>query len=163
MPREVPRARRIADQVQRTLSEMLLREVRDPRLKPMTVTHVKVSADLTHIWANYTLLAGDSHDELQREILDEAAGYLRGPLGRALRLRVAPHLHFAPDEELERSNRLDQLIGRAVRDDRARHVADDTGQETAAHDDSHYDSRDDDAEDDANAPQAHDGRGCGPK
>ncbi len=94
----------------------------------------------------------------------EAPGAISGSaLGRALRLRVAPHLHFAPDEELERSNRLDQLIGRAVRDDRARHVADDTGQETAAHDDSHYDSRDDDAEDDANAPQAHDGRGCGPK
>jgi ribosome-binding factor A len=120
MPREVPRARRIADQVQRTLSQLLLREVRDPRLKPMTVTHVKVSADLTHIWVKYTLLAGDSHDELQREILDEAAGYLRGPLGRALRLRVAPQLHFAPDEELERGNRLDELITRAVSEDRRR-------------------------------------------
>jgi ribosome-binding factor A len=118
MPREVPRARRIADQVQRTVSQLLLREVRDPRLKPMTVTHVKVSPDLTHIWVKYTLLAGDSHDALQREILEEAATYLRGPLGRALRLRLAPQLHFAPDEELEAGHRLDDLITRAVKEDR---------------------------------------------
>jgi ribosome-binding factor A len=117
MPREVPRARRIADQVQRTVSQLLLREVRDPRLKPMTVTHVKVSPDLTHVWVKYTLLAGDSHDALQREILDEAATYLRGPLGRALRLRLAPQLHFSPDEELEAGNRLDDLIARAVQED----------------------------------------------
>jgi ribosome-binding factor A len=71
---------------------------------------------------HYTLLSADSHDALQREILDEAAVYLRGPLGRALRLRLAPQLHFQPDEELERSNRLDELITRAVRDDAARHI-----------------------------------------
>ncbi|HEX5650431.1 MAG TPA: 30S ribosome-binding factor RbfA [Steroidobacteraceae bacterium] len=141
MPREVPRARRIAEQVQRTLSQLLLREVRDPRLKPMTVTHVKVSPDLTHVWVKYTLLAGDSHDPLQREILDEAAGYLRGPLGRTLRLRVAPHLHFAPDEELERGNRLEELITRAVREDREKGPPPEDAE-------AHYDS-DDDSGDDA--------------
>ncbi len=124
MPREVPRARRVAEQVQRTLAEMLPREVRDPRMKPLTITHVRVSPDLTHAWVSYTLLAGDSMDPLQLEILTDAARRLRGPLGRALRLRVAPHLHFQPDEELERSNRLDDLITRAVRDDGARHVED---------------------------------------
>lgn len=126
MPREVPRARRVAEQVQRTLSQLLLREVRDPRLKPVTITHVKVSADLTHVWALYTILTGDSHDPLQREILEEAAGYLRGPLGRSLRLRLAPEIHFEPDAELERGNRLDDLITRAVRDDARRHVDDET-------------------------------------
>ena len=139
MPKEIPRARRVAEQVQRVLSQLLLREVRDPRLKPMTVTHVKVSPDLTHIWVHYTLLAGNSHDELQKEILDEAAQYLRGPLGRALRLRLAPQLHFAVDEELERGNRLDDLITRAVHDDRARHVDD-----VDADADAHYDSAADD-------------------
>ena len=121
MPREVPRARRVAEQVQRTLSEALRRDVRDPRLKPVTITHVKMSPDLSHAWVYFQLLAGDAHDPLQQEILDEAAGYLRGPLGRALRLRIAPHIHFQPDEELERGHRLDDLITRAVREDSARH------------------------------------------
>lgn len=122
MPREVPRARRVAEQVQRTLAEMLRREVRDPRLKPLTITHVRMSPDLTHAWVHYAMLSGDAHDPLQAEILDEASRQLRGPLGRALRLRVAPLLHFQPDEELERGNRLDDLITQAVREDRARHV-----------------------------------------
>ena len=121
MPREVPRARRVAEQVQRTLSELLRREVRDPRLKPVTITHVRMSPDLSHAWVHFELLGGDSHDAGQREILDEAAGYLRGPLGRALRLRIAPQIHFQPDEALERSQRLDDLITRAVREDEARH------------------------------------------
>jgi ribosome-binding factor A len=120
--KEFPRARRVAEQVQRVLGEMLRREVRDPRLKPVTVTHVKVSPDLSHAWIYYELLNGDSHDPLQREILDEAAVYLRGPVGRALRLRLSPELHFEPDVELERGNRLDALITQAVREDAARHV-----------------------------------------
>jgi len=121
VPKEFPRARRVAEQVQRVLGEMLRREVRDPRLKPVTVTHVKVSPDLSHAWIYYELLNGDSHDPLQREILDDAAVYLRGPVGRALRLRLSPHLHFEPDLELERGNRLDALITQAVREDAARH------------------------------------------
>jgi ribosome-binding factor A len=125
MPREVPRARRVAEQVQRTISELLLREIRDPRLKPVTVTHVRVSPDLSHAWVQFQLLTGDAHDPEQQEILDEAAGYLRGPLGRALRLRIAPHIHFQPDEELERGQRLDALITQAVRHDEARHPAGD--------------------------------------
>ena len=125
MPREIPRARRVAEQVQRILSEMLRREVRDPRLKPLTITHVRLSPDLSHAWVYYAPLSGDSHDALQREILDQAASYLRGPLGRALRLRLSPQLHFQPDEELERGNRLEDLITRAVRDDAARHIPDD--------------------------------------
>ena len=127
MPREVPRARRVAEQVQRILSQLLLREVRDPRLKPVTITHVKVSPDLTHTWVYYTVLTGDAHDPLTREILTEAEAYLRGPLGRALRLRLAPAIHFEPDDELERGNRLSDIITRAVREDAARHTEDDDG------------------------------------
>jgi ribosome-binding factor A len=129
MPREIPRAQRVAEQVQRTLADLLRREVRDPRLKPVTITHVKMSPDLSHAWVHFELLTGDSHDPLQQEILDEAAGYLRGPLGRALRLRIAPHLHFQPDVELERGNRLGDLITQAVRQDAARHGDDEPERE----------------------------------
>ena len=126
MPREVPRARRVAEQVQRTLADLLRRDVRDPRLKPITITHVKMSPDLSHAWVYFQLLTSDAHDPLQQEILDDAATYLRGPLGRALRLRIAPHVHFQPDVEFERGNRLDELITRAVHEDAARHGDDDS-------------------------------------
>jgi hypothetical protein len=58
-----------------------------------------------------------------------------------LRLRVAPHLHFAPDEELERGNRLEDLITRAVREDREKGTLPDA--------EAHYDSDDDSNDDDA--------------
>jgi ribosome-binding factor A len=127
MPREFPRARRVAEQVQRTLAELLRREARDPRLKPITITHVKMAPDLSHAWVHFQVLGGDAHDPLQQEILDEAAAYLRGPLGRALKLRIAPQLHFRPDTELEQSQHLDELITRAVREDAARHPPDNGG------------------------------------
>src|SRR5262245_50212772 len=79
MPREIPRARRVAEQVQRTLSGMLHRDVRDPRFKPVTITHVRMSPDLAHAWVHFAPLSGDARDPVQREILDEAASYLRGP------------------------------------------------------------------------------------
>ena len=119
----------MAEQVQRVMGEMLRRETRDPRLKPVTITHVKMSPDLSHAWIYYELLTGDSHDPVQREILDEAASYLRGPLGRALRLRLSPEIHFEPDLELERSNRLDALITQAVRDDAERQTRTDRDDE----------------------------------
>jgi ribosome-binding factor A len=115
----------VAEEVQRTLADMLRREVRDPRLKPVTITHVRMSPDLSHAWVEYSMLGADPDDPLQREILTEAAGDLRGPLGRALRLRVAPVLHFEPDRHLAQSAQLDALISRAVREDSARHVDDD--------------------------------------
>jgi ribosome-binding factor A len=124
MPREIPRARRVAEQVQRVLADMLRRDVRDPRLKAVTITHVRMSPDLSHAWVHFQLLTGNAHDPLQQEILDEAAGYLRGPLGRALRLRIAPHIHFQPDTELEQGQRLDEIITKAVRADAARHPTD---------------------------------------
>ena len=92
------------------------------------------------------MLSGDSHDPLQRDILNDAATYLRGPLGRALRMRLAPHLHFQPDEELERGNRLDDLITQAVRDDARRHKEDEAADAGGGTDDdlAHYDSAQDD-------------------
>ena len=86
MPREVPRARRVAEQVQRILSEMLRRDVRDPRFKPLTITHVRLSSDLAHAWVYYAPLSGDSHDPLQREILDEAVALFTAAGSRAVRV-----------------------------------------------------------------------------
>ena len=104
---------------------MLRRDVRDPRLKPVTITHVKMSPDLSHAWVQFQLLTGDcARSRCSRRSSTRRRVYLRGPLGRALRLRIAPHIHFQPDAELERGQRLDDLITQAVREDAARHPAD---------------------------------------
>jgi ribosome-binding factor A len=128
MNKSFPRSRRVGEQIQRTLSELLRREVRDPRLGSVTLTDVRVSQDLSHAKVFYSVLTGSSKADptLTQEILTEAATHLRGRLGRALRLRHAPEIHFEPDALLEEGARLSELIRDAVKQDEAKHV-DDSG------------------------------------
>jgi ribosome-binding factor A len=117
-----PRSQRIAQQIQRTLSELIRREVKEPGLGMVTLTEVRVSKDLAYAKVYYSVLcvAGGTKERAQ-EILDEAADYLRGPLGRALGLRHSPELRFTPDELIESAARMTDLIQNAVKDDAARH------------------------------------------
>jgi ribosome-binding factor A len=123
-----PRHRRVADQIQRTLGELIRRELRDPRLGPVTIVDVQVSSDLSHAKVFYSILGGDKNPELTREILGEGARQLRGPLGRALQLRHAPSITFVADELIEYGTSLSAKITEAIKSDEARHVdgADDT-------------------------------------
>ncbi len=124
MPKSFPRSRRVAEQVQRTLSELVRRDIKDPRLTPITLTDVQVSRDLAHATVYYSVLGGGDPGRVQ-EILDKSAPILRGPLGRALRLRHSPEIRFVADDLIERGAHLSELIRQAVDDDRARHVEDD--------------------------------------
>jgi len=130
MAKSYPRSRRVGEQIQRTLSEMLRRDVRDPRLGSITLTEVRVADDLAHAKVFYTVLGsglGLAPDpKLTQEILDEAAGMLRGRLGRALRLRHAPEIQFALDTLIDDGSRLSELINKAVKRDQALHADDET-------------------------------------
>lgn len=141
-----PRAKRVGQQIQRALSELIRRELRDPRLGMITLTDVRMSSDLSYAKVYYSVLGADPH--LAQQILTQAADILRGPLGRALGIRHSPELRFVQDELIESGARLSALINKAVKDDEARHVEDDPAQgpETAddADDDGHYDSDEDD-------------------
>lgn len=122
-----PRSSRVAHQIQRALSELIRREVRDPRLGMVTLTEVQVSKDLAYAKVFYSVLGAEK--EIAQEILDGAADMLRGPLGRALRLRHSPELRFVNDELIEKGAKLSALIHQAVKDDEARHVDDDPADE----------------------------------
>lgn len=120
MAKEYSRTQRVADQMQRELALLIQREVRDPRLGMVTVTAVDVSRDLAHAKVFFTLLGKDSDEDvaLNREILNEAAGFLRMQLGRVMKLRSIPQLHFFYDESIRRGVHLSSLIDRAVAEDR---------------------------------------------
>jgi ribosome-binding factor A len=117
-----PRAKRVAQQIHQALSELIRRDVRDPRLGMVTLTEVRMSSDLSYATVYYSVLGADA--QLAQEILDGAAGKLRGPLGRALGIRHSPELRFVRDELIESGARLSDLIQKAVKDDVARHVDD---------------------------------------
>ena len=122
MNKSYPRSRRVGDQIQRSLSELLRREVRDPRLGSITLTDVRVSQDLSHAKVFYSVLGGAKDPVLTQEILDEAATMLRGRLGRSLGLRHAPEIQFEADSLIEEGARMSALIRDAVKQDAERHV-----------------------------------------
>lgn len=142
-----PRAKRVGQQIQRALSELIRRELRDPRLGMITLTDVRMSSDLSYATIYYSVLGADPH--LAQQILTQAADMLRGPLGRALGIRHSPELRFVKDELIESGARLSGLINKAVKDDEARHVEDEPAAEpeqpaAESDDDAHYSSDDDD-------------------
>ena len=145
-----PRAKRVGQQIQRALSELIRRELRDPRLGMITLTDVRMSPDLGYAKVYYSVLGADPH--LAQEILTQAAGLLRAPLGRALGIRHSPELRFVQDELIESGARLSALINEAVKKDVATHVDDPPAAEAGSDEpdaqadgDDHYDSDDDDA------------------
>lgn len=116
------RTQRLADQIQRELAILIRQELKDPRLGMVTVSGVKVSPDMGYADI-YVTVIGSSLDEKPDEsirILNDAAGFLRGEVGRAIRTRVTPRLRFHFDEITARGNRMAALINQAVREDAER-------------------------------------------
>jgi ribosome-binding factor A len=103
------RPRKVGDQIQRDLSDILRRDMRDPRLAMVTLTAVDVAPDLSHAVVYYTCLDA-AQVEAAGEALGRSAGHLRSLLARRLKLYTTPELRFRHDESVERGVRLTQLI-----------------------------------------------------
>ena len=114
------RSARIAAQMQRSLAQMLRRDVKDPRVGNVTVTAVELAADLSVAHISVLPFAGGHASAEVLAGLRSAAGFLRGQLARELELRHAPRLQFELDTQLERAFRVSSLIDSAVQSDRSR-------------------------------------------
>ena len=99
------------------LSEVIAREVKDPRVGNVTITAVVVAADMGTARVYFTPFASVERHEEARIGLVHAGGFLRGELGRRLRLRHAPRLEFIFDDTADKAARLTGLIDRAVKGD----------------------------------------------
>ncbi len=109
MPVPYRRADRVADAIHRELSRLLLREAKDPRLAGVTISAVEVSADLRHAQVLFTSTGG-AGTPAELEGLRSAAGFLRGQLGKVLRLRYVPELAFEADRSLEQGLHIASLL-----------------------------------------------------
>jgi len=120
VPKEFPRSRRIAEQVQRELSGIIRLELKDPRVGMITLTDVEVTPDNAHARVYFTVLGDPSRVDEATAGLQHAAGFLRSQLAHRLDIRVVPHLHFEYDASVERGVRVSQLIDAAVAQDAKR-------------------------------------------
>ncbi|HMS06245.1 MAG TPA: 30S ribosome-binding factor RbfA [Burkholderiaceae bacterium] len=106
------RGLKVADQIQRDLSELIARELKDPRVGMVTISGVEVTPDYAHAKVFFTLLTGDA--ESTGEALNQAAGFLRNGLFKRLHIHTVPTLHFVYDRTTERAADMNALIARAV-------------------------------------------------
>ena len=114
MPKDYPRGRRVADQIQRELSEIIRMELKDPRVGLITITDVEVTQDNEHAKVFFTALGEPVQQEAAERALNHASGFLRSSLAKVMKLRTVPQLRFNYDVSVERGVRLSNLIDEAV-------------------------------------------------
>jgi ribosome-binding factor A len=113
MPREFARKHRIAAEIQRLMSELLLSEVKDPRLVEARISDVEVSGDLSLATIYFNTLSLDDDPAPIKEGFEQARGFFRTRVARALKLRRVPELRFRHDTSAKRAVELGQLIDTA--------------------------------------------------
>ena len=120
MPREFPRTRRVGEQLQRELSDLIRSELKDPRIGMISISAVTVSRDLSHARVYVSVLGDEAQMTASLKVLQHAAGFLRHRLGQVMRLRVIPELHFHLDRSIEEGARIGALINLAIASDRGK-------------------------------------------
>jgi ribosome-binding factor A len=105
-----PRARRLGEQIQRELGDLLRRDVKDERIGNVTITAVSVTGDLRTARVYYLVFGRDGPDPKVQRGLESAAGFLRNALSRSLMIRYTPTLSFELDTSIEHGVRLTKLI-----------------------------------------------------
>lgn len=112
------RTRKIGEQIQQTLAQVLQREVKDPRVAWVTISAVHVTRDLQNAKVFYTLLNDDDKARQDaQKTLSKISGFLRYELGQRLKLRALPQLAFVYDESIARGSHLTRVIEEAVASD----------------------------------------------
>lgn len=105
---------RMSDRIRQILSELLLREISDPRLQGVTVTEVRLDPELMFADIYVNALGDESREKEVLSGLKRANGFLRREVGKRVRLRNTPELHFHWDATLERGERMNQIISSLV-------------------------------------------------
>ena len=113
MAKEFSRSHRVAEQMRRELADLLMFEVKDPRVKMVTVTEVEVTGDMAHAKIFYSAKAGT---EALQQGLEKSAGFLRTQLAKRMLLRTVPQLHFVYDASIDNGMKMAQLIDAALAD-----------------------------------------------
>jgi len=106
------RSFKVADQIQRDLSELIARELKDPRVGLVTLQAIELTPDYAHAKVYFSVLTGDP--QLAFEALNQAAGFLRNGLFKRLHIHTVPTLNFVFDRTPERAADMNALIAQAV-------------------------------------------------
>lgn len=117
MARDFNRSERVAGQIRRDLAKLIQHEVKDPEVGFISVSDVEVSRDLSHAKVFVTVFDPEKA-KTSLNALRRASAFLRTRLGKKLRMRHVPELHFKHDDSVEQGSHIDQLINKALNADK---------------------------------------------
>ena len=104
------RSDRVSGQIQKVLSEILLKKIKDPRLEAATITSVKMSRDLKFARVYFVTSGGKESMEEATEGFKSALGYVKRKLAAQLGLRYMPELRFFYDDSFDYGSHIDEVI-----------------------------------------------------
>jgi len=107
---EYKRSDRVGDLLLELISDLLAREVNDPRIRAVTLTGAEVSDDLRHAKIYFNLLTGSEGKDEVMAGLKSAGGFIRRSVAGDLKLRIVPTIEFVYDDTEERARRIDELL-----------------------------------------------------
>ena len=110
------RADRVADQIRMEVADILMRKIKDPRVRTVTVTDVELTKDLRIARIFVTTMEQKDHERYVFDGLAKASGFVRAELGRRLALRYLPELTFIKDVSGPRADRVLELLNGLHRD-----------------------------------------------
>jgi ribosome-binding factor A len=121
------RQRRVAELLVQEISDIVRREVHDPRIGFVTITDADVSPDLRHAVVYFSVLGEPSQKDETAKGLNRAAGFIRSEFARRAQMRFVPDLRFQFDPSVERGARIHELLEQVRQDDEPTEGAAETG------------------------------------
>ena len=116
------------------VSQVIHRDLADPRIGLITITYVKLSRDLSNCTVGYSMLGGDGDRSKCERALRDACGFIQKEVAGALRTRRAPQLCFSYDESIEGSARVAELLRAELGSTEIRHEDEDEGDDALRED-----------------------------
>jgi ribosome-binding factor A len=108
------RALKIAEAIRQVVGMAILAELKDPRIRDVTVTYVEVSADLRHAKVHVSVMGDEARQQLSLRGLRSAAGYLQAKCAQRLELRYTPRIAFLLDQGVKKSIEISRILAEVL-------------------------------------------------
>jgi ribosome-binding factor A len=112
------RSNRVAEQIKKEMTDILQRDLKDPRIGFVTVTEVEVTGDLQQATVYITVLGSNEQKESTLQGLSKATGFIRSEIGKRVRLRKTPEMLFKFDESTEYGNKIATILHEIERENK---------------------------------------------
>ena len=118
------RAKRVSGHIHKALTDILRRDIKDPRISMVTITRVKMTNDLRIARIYFALTGSKKTIEEAQEGFNSARGYLKRTLAQQLGLRYMPDIEFFYDDSFDYASQIDELLRSLKKDDETNHTSD---------------------------------------